>query len=126
VHIELAFDTRGHGREDDPCLTFEPLSATVNKRLDSVWVILCVLSDRHKHGVDPSSGLNRVQTAYNELKLLVEGIVKVLNGDVVGCDANASDTTLDEASGDFGFVGSDIRLTEEKLAVQIGNVNCVC
>lgn len=56
---------------------------------------------------------------------MVESFVEILDGSVVCCDMDVCDLVFYEVSGDFGFVGFDIRLVEEELVVEVRNIDCV-
>lgn len=124
VHVELALDARGDGREDDASLALEALGAAVDERLDPVGVF-GLLGDGHEHGIDPSARLDAVQAANDELELLVELLVKVLDAVVVRRDGDALDAPLHELGGDLGLVLAHIVFAEEELAVKVGDVDGV-
>ena len=57
---------------------------------------------------------------------MVERLVKVLDAVIVRGDADAGHTALDEAGGYFGLVAANVRLAEEELTIEVGDVDCVC
>jgi hypothetical protein len=85
-----------------------------------------VLVDHVDEGcVDPPAGFDTVQAADDELKLHVKVLVKVLDHLVVRGDLDAFYSPLDESGGNFGLVTPYILCSEEKLAVQIGDIDGV-
>lgn len=127
VHVQLALYTGCHPGDNNPGLALEALSTAVYKGLHGVGTAVRVLlRQTNKLGIYPSTGLDAVQPADDELELHVEVVVKVLDAAVVRGDADAVDALLDETGGDLGLVLSHVGFAEKELAVEVGNVDCVC
>ncbi|KAG9967186.1 putative NEDD8 activating enzyme, partial [Aureobasidium melanogenum] len=124
MHIQLAFNTACDGRKDNPGLASETFSTTVDQWLQAVDIILVYHS--YQSSIDPSSCFNTVQAANDDVELEVVVLVLVLNLAAVRVDLDSFDAIFDEASSHLGLVFSDICLTEEELAIEIGYVDRVC
>lgn len=101
VHRQLAFDARREGGQDDTSLALEPFGATVDQRLEGLWVLHVHHVD--ERGVDPATRLDAVQAADDQLELHVVLLVLVLDLAVVGGDFDSRDAALDERSGNLGL-----------------------
>lgn len=124
MHIKLALDAGGDGGQNNASLALEALRAAIYEWLNVVR-ILRIFGNGHEHGVNPTSRLDAVESTDNKLKLLVKVLIKVLDATIVGGDADTLDTLFHKLCCDLGFVLADIRLTEEELPVQVGDVDGV-
>lgn len=102
-------------------LTF---SATINEWLETIGIL--VINHVDQGCIDPSTGLDAVQTTYDNLELHVEVFVEVLNSTVMGSNLDAFDPSLYESSCHLGFGLPNIRLSEEELAIEVGDIDRVC
>ena len=102
-------------------MTLEALGAAVDQGFHAVRVFVVYHVD--ESGVDPSACLDAVQPAHDDLELHVEVFVEVLYLAVIWRDLDAFYPLLDELGGYFGFEFPYVRVTEEKLAVKVGDVN---
>lgn len=102
-------------------MALEALGAAVDERFHTIRVFGVYHID--KGGVDPSTCLDAVQSAYDNLKLQVEIFVEVLYLAVIGRDLDTFHPPLDELGSYFGFEFPYVRMAEEKLAVKVGNVD---
>ena len=124
MHIELALNTACNGRKDNSGLASETLGTTIDQWLQAVDIFLVYHSDQGS--IDPSSCFDTVQTADNNVELEVVVLVLVLNLAAVRVDLDSLDAIFDETSSHLGLVFSDVCLTEEELAVEIGYIDRVC
>lgn len=124
MHVELTLDAACDGGKDNPRLASETFGAAVDQGLQAVEVVPIHHADQRS--VDPSSCFNTVEPADNKVELHVVILVLVLNLAAVWSDLYSSHAAFDEARSHIGFVGSNIGLAEEELAIQVGYVDRVC
>jgi hypothetical protein len=124
MHVELTLDAACDGGKDDPRLASETFGTAVDQGLQAVGVVL--IQHANQSSVDPSSRFDAVEPADNKVELHIVILVLVLDLSAVWCDFDSSNAALDEACSHIGFVGSNIGLAEEELAVQVGYVDRVC
>lgn len=124
MHIQLALNTACDGRKDNPGLASETFGTTIDQWLQAVDIVLVYHS--HQSSIDPSSRFDAVQTANDDVELEVVVLVLVLNLAAVRVDLDSLDAILDETSSHLSLVFSDVCLTEEKLAIEVGYVDRVC
>jgi len=142
VHVKLALYAGGHSGEDDPGLPFEAWrswSAGGYKRgyrlggdtfcpavYQRLVAVLDILIDHVDEGrVDPSTCLDAVQAADDELELHVKALVEILDPVVVRSDLDALHSPLDKPCGHFSLGLAHILLAEEELTVEVGDVDRV-
>ncbi|GJC80254.1 hypothetical protein ColLi_03092 [Colletotrichum liriopes] len=87
--------------------------------------VLALLGDLNERRVDPPAGFDAVQAANNELELLVEVVVKILNGAVMGCNIDAFDAAHNKLGGDLGLGLAYVGLSKEELSVEVRDIDGV-
>lgn len=102
-------------------MALEALGAAVDEGFHAIRVFTIRHVDQG--GVDPSACLDAVQSADYNLELLVEVFIKVLYLAVIWRDLDAFDSSLNELGSYFGFEFPYVCMTEEKLAVKVGDVD---
>jgi len=139
MHIQLAFDARGHRRIDNTRLSFETctqhkhvasnqpntltFSAAIHKRLQTSLVIH--IHHAHKCRIDPPPGFDTVESTDDNVELHVVVLILVLDLANKRCDFDTFDTLLNEPRRGFGFRLANVGLTEEKLSVQVRDIDCI-
>lgn len=103
---------------------FESFGATVYQRLQRVLILH--IHHIHKLCINPSSCFNAVKPADNDSKLHIEVFVFVLYFAVVRCNFDPFYSSLHEFGSSLRFRLPYISLAEEKLAIEVGDVDGVC
>ena len=70
--------------------------------------------------------MKTVETADDDLKLHVVIFIFVLNLAHIWGDLNALDSFLHESCSNLCLGFSNVSLPEQKLSVQVGDINCIC
>lgn len=97
--------------------------ATVNQGLQGLGSIT---DESHQGRIDPSPCLDTVQTANDQLELHVEVVILVLDFAGVRRNRDALDAALHESCRDVGLGFADVGFAEEKLAVEVRNIDGIC
>ena len=99
------------------------LGASVNEGLEREHIIW--VNHLHQRGIDPSSRLNAVQAADDDLELHVVLLVLILYCAVVRCDFDTLHSGLNKSRGHFGLRPPDVRLSKEELTIEVRDVDDV-
>lgn len=98
--------------------------SAINQWLQALWVFWIDHSNQCR--VDPSASFNTVKPTHNHFELHVIILILVLNLSYVRRNFNTFDALLDEGCGDFGLWLAYVRLAEQKLTVQVGDIDGIC
>jgi hypothetical protein len=96
----------------------------INEWLETLWVIW--VNHSHKSRVYPSSSLNTIETTDDYLELHVIVLIQVLDFSNIWSDFDAFNALFYKSSRHLCFRLPYVRLTEEKLPIQVRDINCVC
>lgn len=84
--LEGALEASCDARQDDPSLSLEALSTTIDHRNDGVridFAILACLHQTDQHRVHVATSLDRIETADDDVELSVEVVVLVFDTAIV-------------------------------------------
>lgn len=126
--VERAIDARRDSRQYDAHVAFEPFGSAVDQRNHGGVVehlVLVVRQQRNEHAVDPAPRHHGVQAADDEMELPIEVLVHVLYLAVVGRDAARGHPLVDELGRHLRLGAVHVPLAEQKLPVQVGQINGV-
>mmetsp|Transcript_3765 Transcript_3765/g.9487 ORF Transcript_3765/g.9487 Transcript_3765/m.9487 type:complete len:247 (+) Transcript_3765:1032-1772(+) len=123
-----ALEARSHTWLDHVHVPSEALCAAVHHRDVCAGLDVAVVVELHEGAdqvIHPPACLERVQPHDDDLKLLVELRLLVLDLCEVGRDVRAKHSVVDEFGGDLGLGAPHVRLAEEELPVQVGELDRV-
>lgn len=98
-------------------------STYIDQRLETLLVLF--IDHAHQRSIDPASCFDRVETANEHVELHVVALVLVLYLADVRIDLTARHALHDEVGCHRGLGLTDVALSEEELAVEVGDVDGV-
>ncbi|KAH0356591.1 hypothetical protein KCU81_g850, partial [Aureobasidium melanogenum] len=119
--VSRVMSKKGHDEMSplDAVLSWHSMQLVTVGRITLDWPL--------KPSVPPSINGFRLSTfSSSTIPTRVVVLVLVLNLPAIRVDLDSLDAILDETSSDLSLVFSDIGLTEEELAIEVGNVDRVC
>ncbi len=99
------------------------LCSSIYEGLKAVFVFS--INEVDQGSIDPSSSLNAIQATHHDVELHVEIVVFFLDHAIMCSDGDSFHSLLDKLGCNLGFRLSDIVMTEEELAIEIGDIDCV-
>ena len=142
--IQSAFIASCFVRSNDSCLAIESLCAAIDQMMECClvnftlvvlrYVIINYLLDKLMNSpIYPSPCFNIVKAGYNHRKLFIKTQRKLLNLTLsvsnnlllIMMNLSSGNSLNNEISSNFCLRFANILLTEQKLTIQVGHVNCI-
>eukprot|EP00966_Prymnesium_polylepis_P038144 884220-Prymnesium_polylepis.1 len=129
--VEGALEAAGYARVDHAHVPSEPLRAAVDHRYDRLErglahaAVHLKVDKRADHRVEPAARLDRVEAHHDDLELLVPRLVLVLDRAEVRRHRDARDALHHKLGCDRRLGPADVLLAEEKLPVEVGDIDGV-